>query len=100
MPLTMKGQTRKTPVLVIFSFLLVSLAQADMEKRVDDVISQSLRQKVRFSIHIVEAGTGKTVYEHDANELMIPASNMKLVTTAAALKYLGADYEYITKVGL
>ena len=96
----MKGQTRKILVLVILSFLLVSFAQADLEKRVDGVISQSLRQKVRFSIHIIEAGTGKTVYEHDAKELMIPASNMKIITTAAALKYLGADYEYTTKVGL
>ena len=96
----MKGQTRKILVLVILSFLLVSFAQADLEKRVDSVISQSLRQKVRFSIHIIEAGTDKTVYDHDAKELMIPASNMKIITTAAALKYLGADYEYTTKVGL
>ena len=31
---------------------------------------------------------------------MIPASNMKIITTAAAITYLGADYEYKTKVGL
>jgi serine-type D-Ala-D-Ala carboxypeptidase/endopeptidase (penicillin-binding protein 4) len=31
---------------------------------------------------------------------MLPASNMKVVTTAAALKYLGADFAYKTCVGL
>jgi len=29
----------------------------------------------------------------------MPASNMKVVTTAAALKYLGADFEYRTRIG-
>jgi len=40
------------------------------------------------------------VYDHDARKLMIPASNMKLLVSAAALKYLGPDYVYKTKVGL
>jgi D-alanyl-D-alanine carboxypeptidase/D-alanyl-D-alanine-endopeptidase (penicillin-binding protein 4) len=31
---------------------------------------------------------------------MVPASNMKVVTTAAAMRYLGADYEYKTRVGM
>ena len=31
---------------------------------------------------------------------MTPASNMKLVTTAAALHYLGPDFTYLTGVGL
>ena len=96
----MKGQTRKILVLIVFLLSLISNARADLNKRVDEIISQSLRQKIRFSIQIVKAGTALTVYEHDAKELMIPASNMKLITTAAALKYLTADYEYVTRVGL
>jgi serine-type D-Ala-D-Ala carboxypeptidase/endopeptidase (penicillin-binding protein 4) len=40
------------------------------------------------------------IYSHNANQSLIPASNMKLVTTAAALKYLGPDFEYRTRVGL
>ena len=108
MPLTMKGQTRKIQVLlvrsivegIVFISLFAGSARANLVGQVDEVISQSLQHKVRFSICIVEAGSGRIVYEHDANELMIPASNMKIITTAAALKYLGPDFEYITKVGL
>ncbi|GAI30085.1 unnamed protein product, partial [marine sediment metagenome] len=82
-----------------FILCLGSFAKADLAKRVDGIISRSLQQKVRFSIHIVKADSGGTVYNHDAGELMIPASNMKIITTAAALKYLGPDYEYKTKGG-
>ena len=40
------------------------------------------------------------VYSRNANEAMLPASNMKLITTAAAMKYLGPGYEFKTEVGL
>ena len=40
------------------------------------------------------------VYSHNAHKPLMPASNMKVVTTAAALKYLGAGFEYKTRVGL
>lgn len=33
-----------------------------------------------------------TIYQYDSQRLMIPASVMKLVTTAAALRLLGGDY--------
>jgi len=96
----MKVSTKKSLIAVVFIICLGNFAKADLAKRVDGIISRSLQQKVRFSIHIVKADSGDTVYNHDAGELMIPASNMKIITTAAALKYLGPDYEYKTKVGL
>ena len=96
----MKAGTKKILAVVVFSICLCSYARADLAKRINTVISRSLQQKVRFSLHIVKADSGDTVYEHNAGELMIPASNMKIITSAAALKYLGPHYEYTTKVGL
>ena len=75
-------------------------SQADLAEQIDSIIRESLEQRVRFSIHIVQADSGRTLYDHDARELMIPASNMKLMTSAAALRHLGPDYVYTTKVGL
>ena len=87
-------------ILVVLILSLVNLTHANLAKRIDSIIGQSLQQGVRFSIHIVDADTGSTAYKHGSNESMIPASNMKIITTAAALRYLGADFEYKTKVGL
>ncbi|MCP4610468.1 MAG: D-alanyl-D-alanine carboxypeptidase/D-alanyl-D-alanine-endopeptidase [Planctomycetes bacterium] len=96
----MKVRTKIILVAAIFSLCIGSFAQADLAKRINGIISSSLQQKVRFSIHIIKADSGATVYEHNAKELMIPASNMKIITSAAALKYLGPDYEYKTRIGL
>jgi len=100
----MKARIKKlcvTAVLVLcVSLAAIRQARADLAERIDGIISLSLQQKVQFSIYVVKADSGQAVYEHNAKELMIPASNMKIITTAAALKYLGPDYEYKTKVGL
>ena len=96
----MKAQMKKLLFASVFTLCLGSFAKADLAKRIDGIVSQSSQRKVQFSIHIVKADSGSTVYSHNARESMIPASNMKIIVTAAALKYLGPDYEYKTKVGL
>jgi len=96
----MKFRTKIILVAVVLSICLGSFAKADLTERINGIISSSLRQKVQFSIHIVKAASSVPVYEHNSGELMIPASNMKIITSAAALHYLGPDYEYKTKVGL
>ena len=96
----MKDKIRRLSVAAIFALYVVSFVRADLAKQVDGIISKSLAQKVKFSIHIVKADSGRTVYDHDSRELMIPASNMKLIVSATALKCLGPDYVYKTKVGL
>ena len=96
----MKAKIKKLLILIGFALCLGDLARADLAGQIDGIISESLQKRVQFSIHIVEADSGDTVYEHDAKELMIPASNMKIITSAAALHYLGPDYVYKTKVGL
>ncbi len=42
--------------------------------------------------------TGKTLYSQNADKLFSPASNTKLVTTAAALALIGPDYKFRTTV--
>jgi D-alanyl-D-alanine carboxypeptidase/D-alanyl-D-alanine-endopeptidase (penicillin-binding protein 4) len=96
----MKIRMRKLLIASVFALCLGGFVKADLAQRVDGIIGQSSQQKVQFSIHIVKADSGSTVYSHNARESMIPASNMKIIVTAAALKYLGPDYEYKTKVGL
>lgn len=43
-------------------------------------------------------GHGKTFADHNSMRRMLPASNMKLITTGAALNELGGDYRFETKL--
>jgi D-alanyl-D-alanine carboxypeptidase/D-alanyl-D-alanine-endopeptidase (penicillin-binding protein 4) len=47
---------------------------------------------------VVELATGKTLYHRNEDKLFLPASNMKLFTTALALLRLGPDYHFVTQV--
>lgn len=96
----MKARAKNILIYIVFTLLSGGFVQADLSEKVNRIINRSSQQKVRFSISIIEAGSGQTIYEHHANESMMPASNMKIIITAAALKYLGPDYEYKTKAGL
>lgn len=95
----MKATTRKLLFAVIISICFVTAVSADLAKQIDGIISRPSQKKVRFSVHVVKADTGKTLYNHNAAKAMIPASNMKLITTAAALKFLPHRFEYVTSVG-
>jgi serine-type D-Ala-D-Ala carboxypeptidase/endopeptidase (penicillin-binding protein 4) len=50
------------------------------------------------AIAIRDANTGELVYSHNGNKLMRPASNLKLVTGAAALDTLGENYRFKTQL--
>ena len=50
----------------------------------------------RWSVLVVSLDKGDTLFNHGGDESLIPASNLKLFTTAAALYYLGPDFRYNT----
>jgi D-alanyl-D-alanine carboxypeptidase/D-alanyl-D-alanine-endopeptidase (penicillin-binding protein 4) len=51
-----------------------------------------------WGIHVVDLESGRTVYARNAAKSFVPASNIKLYTTAAALDLLGPSYRYETRV--
>lgn len=85
-------------VITVLSSCWVMPVQASLSGRINAIIQS--KSKIRFGVRIVNARTGRAVYEHNAKMPLVPASNMKIVTSAAALHYLGADYNYVTKVGV
>jgi len=71
-----------------------------LEERIRGVLNQPRLQQTEFSIHFCDLETGRTVFAHNADLPLRPASNMKLVTTAAACATLGREFEYQTVAGL
>ena len=74
----------------------VSLDDAALDERIrtlrealDGVVASNGRRSARYSVLALSLETGDTLYARDAHAPLAPASNMKILTTAAALHYLG-----------
>jgi serine-type D-Ala-D-Ala carboxypeptidase/endopeptidase (penicillin-binding protein 4) len=59
--------------------------------------SQGPLSTARVGIQVVSLVDGSVVYAHNADALLNPASNVKLVTAAAALARLGPDWRFETE---
>ena len=97
----------RTPALSLLLFLSISgcsfLSQQPdgdpvrgLRRAVDGVLSDSLFIPASASVKIVSAETGEVLYDRNSARLMRPASNMKLLTTAAALTQVGPSYAFRT----
>lgn len=64
--------------------------------RVDELLSAAPVNKGMWGLLITDASTGNTLYELNADKYFVPASNMKLFSTALALAKLGPDYRFHT----
>ena len=63
---------------------------------IDSLTTQAEFRNGYWGVLIVNPRTGDTLYSKNAGKLFMPASNMKIVTSAAALTLLGPDYTYKT----
>jgi len=73
-------------------------AAAALRKSIDSLADAPEFANAHWGILIVEPEGGDTLYARNAGKLFMPASNMKIVTTATLLDHVGPDYQYRTTV--
>ena len=64
--------------------------------RADVALGIAPASKGEWGLLIADAETGETLYELNADKYFVPASNMKLFTTALALAKLGPEFRFHT----
>lgn len=91
--------------LTITGFILLLALTAPVEARstelsvkLDNILAASCLDKTRTAIRVVKLINGDLVYAKNSDEPLLPASTMKLVTTATALDRLGPGYTFKTGV--
>ncbi|NBE96081.1 D-alanyl-D-alanine carboxypeptidase/D-alanyl-D-alanine-endopeptidase [Nonomuraea sp. KC401] len=75
-----------------------SAGVADLTQDLNQILSDSRLTIARAGVVVKSAESGEELYATDAGKLLIPASNTKLFTSAAAAETLGLDYRFTTSV--
>jgi serine-type D-Ala-D-Ala carboxypeptidase/endopeptidase (penicillin-binding protein 4) len=89
-------------IFAIFLFVangFYSFSQKDFQVDLETILHQPDYKSATVGIHIIDLDNGLPLFELNSEKLMIPASTLKIVSSAAALEILGADYRFKTKVG-
>ncbi|HEX8945257.1 MAG TPA: D-alanyl-D-alanine carboxypeptidase/D-alanyl-D-alanine-endopeptidase [Gemmatimonadaceae bacterium] len=75
---------------------LGSGTNAALRAMIDSLADAPEFSNAHWGILIVDPERGDTLYSRNAGKLFMPASNMKILTSATALAQLGPDYRYRT----
>lgn len=88
-----KAQTQVAPTTTT-----KSICSSQLGRAIDAVINRPLFSRVRWGILVQPLSTGPILYSRDAQKYFTPASNLKLLTTAAVLQQLGANFRIRTSI--
>jgi serine-type D-Ala-D-Ala carboxypeptidase/endopeptidase (penicillin-binding protein 4) len=85
-----------TGCVTVMKTVRPSSPRSELRHEIDSLTSQPEFRNAQWGVLIVNPRTGDTLYSKNAGKLFMPASNMKIITSAAALTLLGPDYRYRT----
>ena len=74
------------------------ICPVDLPEKINSLITHPELNKAHWGILIKTLEKQTTLYDRDGNQFFIPASNTKLLTTAAALVKLGESYQIKTPI--
>jgi D-alanyl-D-alanine carboxypeptidase/D-alanyl-D-alanine-endopeptidase (penicillin-binding protein 4) len=84
--------------LLVAVLVLTASAAAGLREEVQRLVRTTELGGATVAVSIREADGGTPLVDINARQQMIPASNMKLLTTGAALHTLGPDFRFQTKM--
>lgn len=90
-------------ILINATFISASLAvnttnTGNLDNQIQLLLNNPALKNASYGISIVSIKNKTHLFSYRDNDLFSVASNMKLLTTSAALDYLGPDFEYKTTI--
>jgi len=73
--------------------------KTQLQTEIDLFTNDPVMKNGSFGLLVVDAATGEVIAEHSPDLSLVPASTMKLFTTAAALEILGSGKRFRTSFG-
>ncbi|MBE9221998.1 D-alanyl-D-alanine carboxypeptidase/D-alanyl-D-alanine-endopeptidase [Cyanobacterium stanieri LEGE 03274] len=74
------------------------ICEQDLGQHIDTILENPLQKRATWGILVKEPNSENILYELNSEKYFIPASNTKVLTTAAALLKLGTNYQISTPV--
>ena len=71
-------------------------AERTLASDLDSIFAAPVMERGLWGVQVKSLDTGRVIYALNARKLMMPASNMKIVTVAAAAEILGWDHRFKT----
>ena len=87
--------------VVLNSFSQESTWPQRVQLELDSLIQKELGEGMKstqLGLYVYDLTTGNLIFDYGATQLLRPASTQKLITSIAALHYLGKDYELQTQI--
>ncbi|MBO4210457.1 D-alanyl-D-alanine carboxypeptidase/D-alanyl-D-alanine endopeptidase, partial [Micromonospora echinofusca] len=75
-------------------------ALVQLTATLDNLLADARLTGAQAGVVVADASTGRALYSRNGDRRLIPASNTKLLTAAAALELLGPDHRFSTDVHL
>lgn len=83
---------------LLVGVMLATVAQAQpLERQLSDLMARTKLGKAEVAICVADGSTGDLLAGINENRAMIPASNLKVLTSGAALLTLGKDFDFRTR---
>jgi D-alanyl-D-alanine carboxypeptidase/D-alanyl-D-alanine-endopeptidase (penicillin-binding protein 4) len=89
-------QIRNFGLLSILWTLSTICCAGPLDLTLDSIVGNASLGNGKVAVHIIDLDSNREIGEYHSNDLMIPASNMKLLSSGAALLVLGKDFEFRT----
>lgn len=70
----------------------------DLARRIDSILRRSRNRRALWGVEVYSLDEGKIVYSRNSDKKFLPASTVKVFTTAAALDRLGPHFRFKTRV--
>jgi D-alanyl-D-alanine carboxypeptidase/D-alanyl-D-alanine-endopeptidase (penicillin-binding protein 4) len=72
--------------------------EQDLRGEIAKVLAHPWLAKATVGVHVASAEDGRVLFSRGADRPLVPGSNMKLLTTSAALRHLGSGYRFRTEI--
>ena len=73
-------------------------SRKSLETTINTILKDTLLKSSFVGIKIISVDNGSVLYERDSKKLFHPASNIKILTTAAAIHYLKSNFSFSTTI--